>query len=419
MLLFIIAFILILGESGFTFGSPALAANPVSPSGISLASLTTNAASSSSPFTEGLTLGETSASTGTSNTGFKFGGSSTQPTVSGFNFESTPLQGLTANATSSPFTEGLTPGKTSASAGASNTGFKFGGSPTQPPCGFNFSAAAGQCLTVNATSSPSTEEFTPGKTSASTGTSNTGFKFGGSSPQPTGVFNFGSAPLQGLTANATSSPFIEEFTPSETSANTGTSNSGFTVAGSSAQPTVGGFNFGSAPLRGFTLTGKTTAPAMVNPTPAFTPGGATTGASSASSGFTLTSDSVGSYPSSVLTLGATQATATTSSLFLGGRFKLGETTATPASTGFTTLGVPVVVSSSATPVTGSLPGLATTAVATATGTTASTCLTLGFTGASAVPGFSFPAASGFTFGATQTTMSLSTATTTGWFLFNC
>ena len=281
-----------LGEAGFTFGNPAFATNAVASGGISLASLTSN--SISSPFTEGLTPGQTSAITETSNIGFTFAGGSTQPTVGVFKFGSAPLQESTANATSSPFTEGLTPGKTSASSGTSNTGFEFGGS--------------------------------------------------------------------------------------------------------SVQPTVGGFNFGSTPLQGFTFeAGKTTAPAMVNPTPAFTPGGATN-------------------LSSVLTLGATPVT-TTSSAFRGGVLKLGGTTAPPASTGFTTPGVPVVVSSSATPVTVSFSGLATTAAATATATnsTASTGLTLGSTGASAVPGFSFAAASGFKIGAAQTTTSLSTATKTGWF----
>ncbi|XP_020612548.1 nucleoporin nsp1-like [Orbicella faveolata] len=175
------------GESAFTFGSPAPTATPVTPGGVSLASLITNA--TSSPFTEGLTLGKTSDSTGISNTGFTFGGGSTQPTVGGFNFGSAAVESLTTNATSSPFTEG----------------------------------------------------FTLGKTSAPTGTSNTGFTFGGGS----------------------------------------------------TQPTVGGFNSGSASLLGFTFgAAKPTAPATVNPTPEFTTGGATTGASSASSGFTLTSDSV-------------------------------------------------------------------------------------------------------------------------------
>ena len=365
----IIAFIFILGEAGFTFDNP-----------------------------EGLTPGQTCASAGTSNIGFTFAGGSTQPTVGVFKFGSTPLQELTANVTSSPFTEGLTPGKTSASTGTSNIKFTFAGGPTQPSVGlFKFGSTPLQELTANVSSSPFTEGLTPGKTSASTDTSKTGFKFGGSSAQPTvGIFNFGSAPLQELTANATSSPFTKGLTPGKTSASTGTSNSGLTFAGGLVQPTVGGFNFGSAPSQGFTLEArKTTAPAMVNPIPTFTPGGVTTGASSE---FTPT-------------LGVTPVTTTTNSLFLGGAFKLGGAKATPASTGFRTTGVPVVVSSSAPLVTGSLSGLATSAAATAD-------LTLGSTGASAVPGFSFPTASGFTFNATQTTTTLSNATTTGWFLFN-
>ena len=220
-----------------------------------------------------------------------------------------------------------------------------------------------------------------------------------------------------------SSPFTGGFTLGKTAAATGTS-----LGGGLAQPTglsgsmfstpntqAGGLGLGSAPSQGFALgTSKTTAPATVNPTLAFTPGGAPTAASSASSGFSLGGSSGVGNPSSGLTIGGTPATTAASGLSLGGGFKLPGTAATPASAGFT-LGIPAATTSSVTPVIGSLSGIAKTTVSSATISTTSTGLTLGTTGTTTATGFSFPATSGIKLGTTQTTTSLSTATTTGWF----
>ena len=357
-------FLFISGRSGFTFGSPAPTTTPVTPGGFSLASAITN--STSSPFTGTFTLGKTSASTGTSNTGFTFGGGLLQPTelstfltpktqAGGFTFVRAPFQGCTleANKTTAPATVDPTP--TFAAPAPTTT-------PVAPG-GISLASA-----NTNGTSSPFTGGITVCKTSASTGASNTGFTFGGGLTQPPGLSTF-------VIPNTQASGFV------------------------------------SAPLQSFTLeANKTTTPATVNPTPAFTaPAPTTTPAYSASSGLTLTSDNVGGNPTSGLTLGATAVTTTTRGLSLGSGFKLGGTAATPAGTGFT-LSVPAA--SSATPIIGSLSGLATTPAATASGVTASTGLPLGTTGTSTAPGFSFGAVSGLKFGSTQTT-SLSTATTTG------
>ena len=84
-------------------------------------------------------------------------------------------------------------------------------------------------VTTNATSSLFTGEFTFGQSSASTGTSNTGLNFGGGLTQPTG-----------LSGSAFSTPNAQD----------------------------GGLTFGSAPSQGFTLgAGKTTARATLNPKP--------------------------------------------------------------------------------------------------------------------------------------------------------
>ena len=227
--------------------------------------------------------------------------------------------------------------------------------------------------------------------------------------------------MASLNTNTTTSSFTRGFTFVKIFASSETSNTGFTFGGGLAQPNglsgsifgtpqaqTSGLGLGSA-SQGFTLgTDKTTAPATVNPTQAFTPGSATTAVFSTSAVLGLKSGSAGGTPSPGLIVEATPAATTTSELSVGGGLKL----ATPASSGVT-LGIPAAASS-ATPVIESLSGLAKATAATATASTTSTGLTLGTAGTTVAPEFSFPAASGFTFDATQTT-SLSTATTTGWF----
>ena len=149
----------IVGGSGFTFGSPAPTTTLVAPGGISLASSTTNA--TSSRLTEGLTLSKTSASTGTSNTGFTFLWGLDQPTgLSGsicgtpntqasiLTLESAPSQSftpgagkLTAPAMINP-TSAFTPRGATAASSAS-TGITPGTTGTSISPGFSFPVALG------------------------------------------------------------------------------------------------------------------------------------------------------------------------------------------------------------------------------------------------------------------------------------
>lgn len=176
--MFIIDFIFVLVGSGFTHGSPAPTATPVAPGFISVGSLATNA-TSTTPLTEGLTLGITSAPTGLSNTGFTMG--EAQPTglsgsmfgipntqVGGFTFGSAPSQGFTLGA-----------GKTTASASVNpTTAFTFGGATTPAS-----SASSGFTLGNGSVGGNPTSGLTLGATSVTTTTGGLslggGFKLGG------------------------------------------------------------------------------------------------------------------------------------------------------------------------------------------------------------------------------------------------
>ena len=233
-------------------------------------------------------------------------------------------------------------------------------------------------------------------------------------------------PLGGTAASVAGSPL----TLGKPAASTGPTTSGFTLGGATALPTG---LFGSrpgglsepTPSQGLSFGGaKTTAPTVGASMPAFSfAGGSTAPPSLASTGLSLTSNTLGSaVPSSGLTLGSGQKTTTVGGLTLGGKFPSTFSTASTSSanTGLN-FGSFKPVSTTATPLLTSLSGSAKTTAAPTTSATSegltfvSGKLPTASTTVSTAAGL--PGTAGFQFGTgttrtTTSTTSFSTAPTT-------
>lgn len=389
-----------LGQStgGFSFGAG-------SSGGATSSAPSTGGFTFSAPASTGFSFGSaTSASTGTpGNTGgFNLGGLTPAGQASGFNFGSTTSGGFSF----------ATPASTSAPASTlQNKGFAFGSSSsTLPSSGLSFGT-------------PSTQQISSGFNAGSTGAS--GFTFSGQPSTTTPATS--SMTLGGTAASVAASPL----TLGKPAASTGPTTSGFTLGGATALPTglfgsrPGGLS-DPTPSQGLSFGGaKTTAPTIGASMPAFSfAGGSTAPPSLASTGLSLTSNTLGSaVPSSGLTLGSGQKTTTVGGLTLGGKFP---STFSTASTSSANTGLNFAsfkpVSTTATPLLTSLSGSAKTTAAPTTSATSEgltfvsgklpTASTAAVSTAAGLPG-----TAGFQFGTgttrtTTSTTSLSTAPTT-------